>query len=237
MDDRLGLRIVLTILACLALLYACNAHAAPAPALVPGDYCDARGEPRTPWTAEAKDRTRQRVSATTDALGVAPIIAAYHQLVVCREAFCGEASVRHLLGEDVLGREDGLGAYGLSLRWQAGKWGPDADPGFCSPEVSAVVAHELVWRAVTRYDAGNLVEVQSVYAGAVECRDGRCRFTLSARRRRGFCARLSGYGFDCATPISVADLGRRLAPDERRALALGLARTWMASWLGRLSST
>jgi hypothetical protein len=184
------------------------------------------------FPGRARPRTA-RVTATTEALGVSPIIAAFHALVVCREAFCGEASVRHVRGEDVLGREDGLGAYGLSLRWQAGKWGADADPAFCSPEVSAVVAHELVWRAVTRYEARNLVEVQSVYAGAVECREGRCRFTLSARRRRGFCARLSGYGFDCSAPISTADLGRRLRQDERREWALGRARTWLASWLGR----
>ena len=233
MDDRIALRITLAILTCLALLAARPCAAAPTAGLVAGDYCNGRGEARTPWTREAKRRTQERIEGVLEDLAVAPIVRAFHRLVVCRESFCGEASVRHTLGEDVLGQEDGLGAYGLSLRWHANKWpGEDEDAAFCTPEVSAVVAHELMWRAVTRYGASNMVEVQAVYAGAVTCRNGDCSFELSASKRRGFCERLAGYGHSCWAPITERDLGRRLARSERREWALSRARASVAAWVG-----
>lgn len=231
------LRIVLTILTCLACIGACPSARAATPGLVPGDYCDDRGDDRTPWTDEAKRQTQLRVDVALRELGVSPIMRAFHRLVICRESFCGESSVRHVLGEDVLGREDGLGAYGLSLRWHGNKWdGEDLEPALCTPEVSTVIAHEIVWRAVTRYGARNLVEVQAVYAGAVTCEAGDCRFHLAALKRREFCRRLSAYGHDCAHPITTADLGRRLAKDERREWALALARRSAARMFGRAES-
>lgn len=210
------------------------AEASTTPGLIPGDYCNVRGDKREPWTAERKAMTRERVAAATRDLGVSAEIAAYHQLIVWRESFGGEASVRHSLGEDVLGQEDGLGAYGLSLRWHRDKWpGDDEDPAFCTPEVSTSVVHEIIWRAVTRYGARNLVEIQAVYAGAVRCRDGACRFTISPARRRGLCARATRRGLSCWAPITTRDLGRRLGDEERRSWALGMARRWVSRVLGR----
>jgi hypothetical protein len=233
MDDRIALRIIIPILAVLALLWARQACAAARPGVVPGDYCDAPGE-RVPWSDERKAASRGRVQATLAELGVTLAVRAFHDAVVYRESFGGEASVEHVQGADADGvPEYGLGTHGLSLRWHAGKWGDGADPAFCTPEVSTVVAHEIIWRAVTRYGARNLVEVQSVYAGAFDCRGGECRFTLSARRRRGLCSRLSARGVDCGAPISEEDLGRRLGPGERRAWALARARAWWAQRVGR----
>lgn len=233
-DQRLALRFIIPILVGLALLWARPACAAPLPGLVPGDYCNTPDERRTPWTREAKKRTRDRVKLALEALGVSRSVRAYHDAIVFRESFGGEASVRHTLGEDSDGRrEDGIGTHGLALRWHAGKWGDDADPGFCTPEVSTVVAHEIIWRAVTRFGARNLVEVQSVYAGAFECRAGDCKFTLSFSRRRGLCERMASRGIDCWAMIDESDLGRRLSDRDRREWALGRARAWVAGWLGR----
>lgn len=234
MDDRIALRIILAIFTVLALLYARPSAAADLPGLVPGDHCNARGEQRDPWSREDRERTQERVDIALADLRVSRAVVAYHRAIVCREAFCGESDVRHTLGRDGDGaREDGLGTYGLSLRWHAGKWGADADPAFCTPEVSTAVAHELIWRAVTRYGASTLLEVQSVYAGAVERRGGAWLFTLSPRKRDGLCRRLDAFGVDCRAPIGVEDLGRRLDADDRRAWALGLARRFVAGWLGR----
>jgi hypothetical protein len=238
-NDKPAVCAVLVMLAVLAIsqAFACRAHAAQ-PALVPGDHCQDVDGRRVPWTSEARKRTRERVDAVLERVQVSQLIRAYHRVIVCRESFCGEASVRHRLGEDRDGRpENGLGAYGLSLRWQAGKWGDDADPGFCTPEASALVAHEIMWRAVTRFGARNLVEIQAVYSGAVTCSDDGCRFRLAASRRRGLCSRLSAYGVDCSAPVTENDLGQRLTLKERREVALSLARAYLARWLGRGSIT
>jgi len=227
------LRITLAILTVLALLWARPASAGVIGGLVPGDYCNDRSE-RVAWSRDQKRRTQERVDVALSDLRVAPIIRAFHRLVICRESFCGEASVRHTRGEDVRGVEDGLGAYGLSLRWHGNKWdGSDLEPALCTPEVSTAIAHEIVWRAVTRYGARNLVEVQAVYGGFVECRSGDCSFTLPAAKRRRFCERLSGYGHSCWAPVTERDLGRRQSTEERRAWALGLARASVRRWVGR----
>ena len=242
MPDRIFLRIVLVILAVLAALSMRTAFAETPKQLepqrveagmLPGDYCNARGY-RTPWTPEAKAQTRARVQAVTSELGVSRAVAAYHQAILWRESFGGEASVRHTLGEDVRGQEDGLGPYGLSLRWHRDKWpGENEDPAFCSPEVSAVVAHEIMWRAVTRHGASTLLEVQAVYAGAVTRRGGVSVFTLSPRARQGIRARMRKQGFSADAPITERDLGRRLGELERREFAVELAGRWIAAHRGR----
>jgi hypothetical protein len=237
-SDRPFLITVLTIFAVLCVSQACasRASASVAAGVLPGDYCNVAGVKRTPWTPEAKQRTRERVRDTLRALEVAPIIAAYHDAIVCRESFCGEASVVHALGQDSDGvREHGVGTHGLSLRWTASKWGDDAARAYCTPEASTVVAHEIIWRAVTRYGARNLVEVQAVYAGAAKCREGECTFDLPLRRRRGLCSRMRARGHDCATPLTRRHLGKRLAAADRREWAMARAREHIAGWLGRSS--
>ena len=113
--DRPYLALVLTLLATMAISQvACSGTAHASAGIVPGDYCNDAGADRVPWTREAKHRTRDRVWWTLRALRVSKIIAAYHDVVVCRESMCGEASVRHTLGRDGDGsRENGLGAHGL----------------------------------------------------------------------------------------------------------------------------
>ena len=238
MSDRAPLAAALALLAAMAFAQlACAGRAHAAPALVAGDHCNDPGAKRTPWTPEAKARARGRALDTARALGASRLIRAYHDVIIARESFGGEASVRHSLGADRDGTpEHGLGLHGLALRWHAGKWGADADPGFCSPEVSTVVAHELMRRAVERYGARNLVEVQAVYSGAARCHGGSCVFSLSSRKVAGLCSRLRSRGVGCYDIVSPADLGRRLDPEELRAWALGRARAAVARWLGREGS-
>lgn len=209
------------------------------------DACDPVDGPHSSWTPEAKRRTRARVQAACAATGAAPIVCAYWDVVVVRESN-GRASVVHKLGAD----EDdvpelGLGAMGLAVRWHAGKWpGPVED--FCTPEVSFSVAHEIAHRAMSRYGASTIPEIQAIYAGSWLCADtgaprwwrhipglrwlaellppGReCEPVVSLRVRRGTCERLAKRGFDCLTQLEVEDLGARVEFGRRHAWVVSLA--------------
>ena len=129
--DRPFLLSVLTILMVLAVSQlVCAGSAYASAGLLPGDYCNNPGEKRTPWTRAAKEMTRERVHSVLRTLGVSPAIVAYHEVIMEREAFGGEASVRHTLGTDEDGTpEDGLGTHGLALRWHSSKWGRRGRPG------------------------------------------------------------------------------------------------------------
>ena len=233
MQDRAPIAALVFLVA----LLACAGQAQAAPGLVPGDYCNDVGVKRTPWTPEAKARARGRALDTARALGASRLIRAYHDLIIWREAFGGEASVVHERGADSDGTpEHGLGLHGLALRWHWLKWGADADPGFCTPEVSTVVANMIMRRAVESYGARNLVEVQAVYSGAARCHAGSCVFSLSSRKEAGLCSRLRSRGVGCYDPVTSADLGRRMDPGELRVWALGRARAAVAAWLGRSGS-
>lgn len=195
--------------------------------------CDPVGGPRLRWTAETKAETRARVQAVCKHLRASPLICEYLDVVVCRESFCGAAGVRHTRA---LG-ENGLGAMGLSVWWMRHLWpGTDEDPAFCQPEVTALVAIELVQRAVVRWNATNLVGVQAVYAGRFHTwvddegvthrAPGRGGETLI---NPGLCARVNRRRLpstklaSCMAPITAADVGRRVPARHRRELALELA--------------
>jgi hypothetical protein len=246
--DRLATRLILCILAALALSQGCSRIAAASPGIVPGDYCNDVGTPRVRWSSEAKARTRDRVQAACQALGASPIVCAYDDAIVWRESFGGEASVRHMRGVDSDGTpEHGLGPLGLSLRWHADKWpGDDEDPSFCSPEVSVIVAHELFHRAVTRYNAQTIVDLQAIFAGRFRCTtvdrwgwlvrawpmlavllpgaERECWPMPTDRMTRDICERMAARGFSCHRRIAVDDLGERVPLDERRDWVLRLAR-------------
>lgn len=236
-------RIVLSILAGLAMSQGCARLAAASPGIVDGDFCNEVGSPRVRWSAEDKARTRERIQSACEALGAAPIICAYDDAITWREAFGGEASVRHMKGLDADGTpEHGLGPLGLSLRWHADKWpGDDEDPAFCTPEVSVVVAHEIYWRAVTRYQADSIADIQAIYAGRFRCRVSdrwgwltrawpllarilpsvrECWPAPSPRMEADICQRMADRGFNCHARITAADLGERVPLPDRRALAL-----------------
>lgn len=200
------------------------------PGVLPGDYCDLPGGQSTTWTREQRRQTFDRAEAVTDALGTSAIIAAYHQELIQRESR-GRASVEHNYGFDSDGTpEHGLGAYGLSIRWHSDKLDGGGDPGFCSPEISAVVAAEIMHRAWTNYGARTVLELQSVYSGRWDCTSqNRCVFTLSWKKRRDLCARMRDRGFDCHQELKHSDLGERLDPEDRRPWALAAARQWLSS--------
>jgi hypothetical protein len=242
--DRVFVRLTLTIFAALAMSQGCSRVAEASPGLVAGDYCNAPGVPRVRWSAEAKARTRERARSACEALGASPIICAYDDAIIWRESFGGEASVWHERGTDADGtRERGLGMMALSLRWHADKWpGTDEYPAFCTPEASIVVAHEIYWRAVTRYNATNIVEIQAIFAGRFRCTtvdrwgwlarawpaiawalpvaERECWPAPTARMTADICERMRARGHHCGRRITVADLGERVPLDGRRAWVL-----------------
>jgi len=180
------------------------------------------------WTQEARHETRSRAQAACEAVGASDAICAFVDAVVVRES-SGRSGVRHTKGRN----ENGLGAMGLSLRWHRDKWpGKDEDPMFCQPEVSFIVAHAIMWRAVTRYHARSLLEVQAIYAGQWECfRDPetdtrRCFANPTMRTVKSICGRLKMRGHDCHAPIDKSDLGKRIPFRERRAWAERVAEAW-----------
>lgn len=190
------------------------------------------GEPLR-WSQATRAEVRARVQrACREELHASPRLCAFYDAVVVRES-SGRAGVRHTLGRN----ENGLGAFGLSLRWHADKWpGTDEDPAWCSPEASLVVAHALVWRAVTHYQARDLLDVQAIYAGRWYCRDDwprdgvrSCRAAPDARTEASICHRLADRGGMCRAPISRADLGERVPLAARRAWAEQAAASYQAA--------
>jgi hypothetical protein len=135
--------------------------------------------------------------------------------------------VRHVRGRN----ESGLGALGLSTRWHRDKWpGRDEDPAFCMPEVATLVALDVVRRAQTKWGAGNLIDVQAIFAGWFRCVDeeGRreCFIERYPGRERDLCARLDQRGIDCRAGLRKRAAGRAVPVDQRPALAVELAERW-----------
>lgn len=187
--------------------------------LHPTARCDAPGGPvsRTGTLATLEDRTRLR--AACEAVGGSPLYCAYVDAVGLRES-SWRRGVRHDNGADADGREErGLGILGLSVRWHHDKWPGDPDPDWCQPEASFAVLHAIAWRAVDRWHARDLAEVQAVYGGHWRCSASAGRRTCellgypSEGRLHGMLRR---RGHSAYTPISARDLGERL-PKRRRA--------------------
>jgi len=178
--------------------------------------CDPRDGVKPIWTREMRREVRRDVQAACKAAEAAPIVCAYADAIVVRES-AGRAGVWHELGRNELG----LGAMGLSLRWHADKWpGKDEHPEFCKPAVSFVVAHAIMWRAVSRYKAETIAEIQSIYSGKWDCwhdPEGvrTCRPGWS-RAIPGLCKRMESRGFDCHQKLPKRALGKRIPFRERR---------------------
>lgn len=179
--------------------------------------CNPRSGAAFRWTKEVRQETRARVKHACRASGSSPLVCAFADAVVIRES-SGRPGVRHRRGQG----EDGLGAMGLNLASHRDKWpGKDEDPMFCQPEVSFAVAHEIIWRAFTRYQARNFLEVQAIYSGKWDCwKDpkGRrqCRAAPTHRTVKSICRRMEMRGFSCYDPITRKDLGRRTKKRDRR---------------------
>lgn len=184
------------------------------------------------WTAEAKAETRARVKAVCRSRGASKEVCAWLDASVVRES-SARPGVRHVLGEDKDGRQEhGLGPLGLSLRWMRHHWpGTDEDPAFCQPEVSALVALAVAQRAFVAYEADNLVEVQSIFAGQWECReepDEKRRCTATRTTNPRLCAALRARGVRCQKPLHREDFGRWAPVKARRQLADDLAAAFDA---------
>ncbi len=137
---------------------------------LPQPYCDVKGERARPYSKSERQETRERVQEVCKHVQASKAVCSYLDAIVIRES-SGRAGVRHTIGTPEHGiSENGLGAMGLSIRWHADKWpGGDEDPMFCIPEVSALVALDIVHRAVKKWEARNLTEVQAVYGGQFGC--------------------------------------------------------------------
>lgn len=183
--------------------------------------CDPKGERPRKYTEAEKAETRARVKAVCQYVGAKPWVCAFMDAVVIRES-SGRAGVRHHQGTN----ENGLGAMGLSLRWHRDKWpGDDEDPMFCHPEVSALIALEIMDRAFRRYHAENAVDIQSIYAGRWTCWTNpetgkrRCGADPNSRTISAICGRMEARGYSCWKLHQRSDLGRRIPKAERRKVA------------------
>lgn len=255
MDDRLALRVALTILACLAMLWACwPAHASPIGGLVPGDYCDPDDGARD-WTRDEKERTRGRIQAACAKVGGSAAYCRFWDAAVMRESWNGVASAVHTKGVDADGDpEYGLGPLGLSVKWHGDKWpGGDEMPAFCTPEAAFLVGHAIALRAVEVYGAASLVEIQAVYGGGrgvTMCRDRglpswlrwfgfgwlvdrtterECWVLPQRRHVDAVCSRMTWA--ECTRPITREDLGETdfVARDGWRFVVTESGRAWALS--------
>lgn len=209
----------------IALLLSALVSTTPLPSSPPQmGVCTAPDAPNVAWPRKLRRETQARVQRACHDVGASKVICAFADAIVIRES-SGRAGVRHRLGHN----EHGLGAMGLSLRWHRDKWpGRDEDPQFCKPEVSFAVAHAVMWRAVTRYKATTLLEIQAIYEGRWFCfphpTTGKpmCRATPTRRTRGNICGRMRTRGFSCDEPITRKDLGRKVDRARRRDWALSL---------------
>lgn len=202
------------------------------PTPTPIGQCSPVDGPRVKWTAKDKQEVRRRVrDACRRVLRASPLLCAYYDAVVVRESFGGNAGVRHTLGKG----ENGLGPMGLSLDWHKDKWpGTDEDPAFCTPEVSLITAHAVVWRAFDRYNARDLVDVQAIYSGrwsAGTDADGEKIYYAepSARTYKIICGRMEKRGFSCTQKMTKKDLGKKVRYRDRRG--------WVETVLAGLTAT
>jgi len=217
---------VMSALITLFLLFADPTTVELPPPSLPG--CDPIGEPRK-YTEAEREETRARVQAVCRHVKASPITCAYMDASVVRESD-GRAGVHHTKGEG----ENGLGPLGLSLTWHADKWpGEDEDPMFCVPEVSALVALEILHRAFARYDAQNFLDAQAIYAGSFVCwSEGdkrRCGPNPTRRTEAAICSRMRLRGFSCRSLASKKDLGRHVPKAQLRELAFELHESFEGS--------
>mgnify|MGYP007022321895 CR=1 FL=1 len=166
------------VLACVLVLIGSQLYASRSALASPPDdkpklkapYCDPSGVKARRYSKAETMETRERVQAVCKHVGASKPVCAYLDAVVVRES-SGRAGVRHTKGTPEKGiTENGLGPMGLSLHWHRDKWpGKDEDPMFCHPEVSALVALDIVHRAYGKWGARNLTEVQAIYGGSWGC--------------------------------------------------------------------
>ena len=184
-----------------------------------GLLCDPKGSKRSKVTKSIRRETRARIRHAFRYLGAARIVQAYADLIGERESHY-HPGIRHTEGEG----ENGLGPMGLSLDSHHDKWpGRDEDPSFCVPEVSAVIAHAIMWRAVTKFHAETIDDVQAIFGGRWSCHEGphgrACFPRIVPRFSDDLCRRLARRGYSCHQLITRRDLGRRHRVYQRRKLA------------------
>lgn len=181
--------------------------------------CNPVEGPGLRWTRASRTEARARVLAVFDYVGASEAFRTYAKVIGSRES-SWMPGVWHDGGR-------GLGAMGLMISAHHDKWpGDDENPAFCWPEVSALVALEVMHRAVHNWHAGNLVEIQAIYSGRfrkIVLEDGTVLRAPGRTTDPNLCARLARRGVSCLAPITAADLGRRVPKHRMREVAAELA--------------
>jgi hypothetical protein len=109
---------------------------------------------------------------------------------------------------------------GLSLRWQGHRWPGDADPDFCTPEVSYAVAREVAIKAINVYHAQDVLDIQAVYSGRVghyvQPNGRRYNFADPNEKTASItCPGMKRRGVRCRHKVSRGDLGPSIPKAER----------------------
>lgn len=186
--------------------------------------CDPQGGPRLIWTDEARKETRQRVAHACRSTGASKAICAWLDASVVRES-SGRPGVWH-------DQKRGIGPLGLLIASHRDKWPGDTEhPDWCQPEASALVALEVAHRAYRKYEATNLVLIQSIYSGRWRCysEPGEPRRCFASRTDNPrLCAALAARGVGCYDRIEKKDLGRRIPTRQRKEVAEALAEEFDA---------
>lgn len=181
--------------------------------------CDPVDGPGLRWTAEVRRETRQRVKAVCRSRGATRDVCALLDAWVVRES-SGRPGVWH-------DQKRGLGALGLMLSAHYDKWpGTDEHPAWCQPEASALVAMAIMRRALLRWPADDLAEIDAVFGGrfrTITTDEGAELRVLTRTDHSGICWRLKKRGVRCRARVGLADIGRRTKNADRPTLAMVLA--------------
>lgn len=188
----------------------------------PIGLCDPVDGPRVKFSKADRDEVFVRLERACIRAGDSPEFCEWIDMVAFRESR-GRSSVRHTRAEG----ENGIGALGLSIRWQAHRWPGDADPDFCLPEVSYVVAREIAIKAVRVYHAQTYLDVQAVYSGrvgkSVTPNGNRYNFAAPTNQTaRISCGGLAKRGIRCHDKLPADFLAPSMPLAARRKFVEGL---------------
>lgn len=181
--------------------------------------CDPDDGPRLVWSREQRREARARAKAACRALGASRLVCAWVDVAGLRES-SWRPSVRHRRGPN----EDGLGILGLDKRSHRDKWPGDPEPAWCTPEASVIVALHIARRAITRWDAQNVSDIQAVFAfRTIRTDEGELLVAKDHRADERLCKAMRARGFGCRTPVKLKDVGRWVPVKDRPARTRELA--------------
>lgn len=113
---------------------------------------------------------------------------------------------------------------GLDKRAHRDKWPGDPEPAWCTPEASVLVALHIARRAVKRWGARSVSDIQAVYAfRTARTEEGNLILVKDRRSDERLCRAMRARGHGCRTTVKLKDVGRWVPVPERPARAAELA--------------